>query len=167
MDVLLAVIFASSTLAPCSFAITHPAPTSVPVRGDEVFTSRLRIIHQPDSPVVVTAVDFHDSELDVSPVSYLWKRRNITLELMNISDQTITNIRTWVRVNWASGGGGGHGNRLREPLAPGARAVLEIRGGSGRGTVPESSDLTVDVVIDSMNIGTCLFQPSQRIPAAP
>src|SRR5688572_30023887 len=117
MSLLLAVALASLQLAPCSFAIVHPAPTTIPVQGAQEMASRFRLVPQPDSPVVLTAIDFHDSVLDVAPGSYLLRKRAYTLEIMNVSNQPIEDIRASVRIQWPNQSGGtGTGTRYREVI---------------------------------------------------
>lgn len=150
---------------PCSFAIVQPAPRPV-AKAREDLMSRLRVIHQPGSPVVVTAVDLSSVELNASSTSYTW-RGSYQIELLNVSDQPVRDVRLWVMTRWASGsGGGGHGVNSVEAIAPGERFLLTSKGGSGQGSTPRDDHLFVDVFVDSVKLRHCTYRPTQIIPSA-
>lgn len=144
----------------CTFSMAQSAPDVV-VKGPDDILSRLRIIRQPDSPVVVAAVDLTEMDLVASTTSYSVTGSKV-VELLNVSDRRVSDVRVTVWTRWSAFAGGGHSSRVAE-IGPGERAVVRI-GGRGQGTAGKESNLTVDVLIDSLKIGDCVYKPSQLIP---
>ena len=149
----------------CEFSITEAAP-DVAVRGPEDIVSRLRFITQPGSPVVVTAIDFGKSTLSASETSYQ-SAIHYSVEVMNVSDRPVSDVRVTVQTRWLNGmGGGGSGTRPSTSFGPGERIVLTA-GSRGGGGGPKPSALMVDVWIESLKVGGCAFRPPQLIPQSP
>ena len=151
----------NSQTASCAFSIVHRAPEQVSVAGPAEVLSRLRIMRQPDSPVLVAGMDFTASELEVVDGSYTSQLRG-RIELMNLSDREVRDVQLRVYVR-AINGSVGVGPRPIVSIAPGAHGVIEnlVHKGHGSGHI---GDIFVDVVVESMTIGDCLHRPSQTQP---
>ena len=146
----------------CKAPLVRPLVDGPRLRGPDEITSRLRIVRQPDSPATVTAIDFSKTTLTVSPGYFEWQG-SYTLEIANISDRPLREIRATVYVRFENLSGIGNGVHFDEIVAPGARLQLVGRA-SGHGTSPASRDVTVDVVVESVRWDGCVYRPSQAIP---
>ena len=151
---------AEAQLADCRFTV-QPHNVSVTPTGPEDLTARARIIPQPDSPVVITKVDFTGSTLDVSPGYFRWKPA-YSLEVLNVSDKPIITVQTFVHVRSSSLSGVGNGWKWERTLAPGARAEIKAHGGVGRGGF-SGDDVFVDILIESVTFDGCVYRPSQAL----
>jgi len=151
---------AEAQLADCGFTV-QPHNVSVTPTGPADLTSRARIVPQPDSPIVITRVDFTGSTLDVSPGYFRWQPA-YSLELLNVSDRPISTAQTFVYVRSSTLSGVGNGWKLERTLAPGARAEIKATGGAGRGGF-KGDDVFVDIVIESVTFEGCVYRPSQAL----
>lgn len=86
MDALLSLALASLIHPPpqaatppnaCEFAIVHQVPGAAALRGPEEIVTRVRLLRQPDSPIVITAADFTEMRLDVAFGRYNWEGPHI------------------------------------------------------------------------------------------
>jgi hypothetical protein len=151
---------AQGQTADCQFNLQRTNDAAKPTGPEEV-VSRARILPQPDSPVVITKADFSGSQLHVVPGSFQWQA-NVTLELLNVSDKPVSNVRTWVLVRSQDLSGVGDGERWQPTLEPGARARVVVRGGKGQGGF-RGDDVSVDVLIEAVTFEGCVYRPSQAI----
>jgi len=145
----------------CQVPLIRPNSGAPSVTGPEDVTSRVRILRQPDSPISVTAIDFSAATLTTSPGYFDWQGP-YTIEMVNVSDRPLRNIRATVYVRSGNLSGVGSGVLVDQVLAPGARLQL-VGKGSGHGTF-HGGDVTVDVVVDSVRWDGCEYRPSQAIP---
>jgi hypothetical protein len=152
---------AQGQAADCQFKLQRANAASKPTGPEEV-VSRARILPQPDSPIVITKADFSGSRLDVVPGSFQWQP-NFTLELLNVSDKPVSNVRTSVQVRSQDLSGVGDGGRWEPTLEPGARARVVVRGGRGHGGF-RGDDVSVDILIEAVTLEGCVYRPSQAIP---
>jgi hypothetical protein len=150
---------AQEQTADCQFKLRQVKDAAKPIGPEEV-VSRARILPQPDSPIVITKADFSGSQLNVVPGSFQW-RPAVTLELLNVSDQPVSDVRTWVMLRSHDLSGVGDGGRWQPTLAPGARAQVVVRGGKGKGGF--QGDVFVDVLIEAVTFEGCVYRPSQAI----
>jgi hypothetical protein len=111
---------------------------------------------------VITTADFSGSRLNVVPGSFQWQP-SFTLELLNVSDKSVSNVRTSVQVRAQDLSGVGDGGRWEPTIEPGARARVVVRGGKGRGSF-HGDDVSVDVLIEAVTFEGCVYRPSQAIP---
>jgi hypothetical protein len=147
----------------CQFSIMQAAPTPG-ARGSEDFLSRLRFVRQPDAPVVVTAIDFGNATLTVGEGNYAVSYVDGSIELLNVSDRPVSDIHLMVHTRWMNLSGTGSSVKSTGLLRPGQRIRLDMRGGRGQGTSPSADKLTVDVLVESVQIDGCLYRPSQTLP---
>ncbi len=85
-----------------------------------------------------------------------------TLEIENVSARPLRNMRAVVFVRDSQLSGIGSGVRFDEVLVPGARVRLP-GSASGQGSGLQS-DVTIDVLIESVRWEGCEYRPSQSIP---
>lgn len=176
MDPLLSLAFASlihtatQTATPpdaCEFAIVHQVPGAAALRGPEEIVTRVRLLRQPDSPIVIASADFTEMRLDVAPGRYNWEGPH-TIEILNVSDRPVHDIHFGAFIRWAgTSGGSDHGTgmwRYQQALAPGQRVTVARKGGGEIGTSPRGDDVTVDVGVTSVRIGQCQLRPSLTLP---
>jgi hypothetical protein len=149
--------------SPCQFAILQPRPEPA-LKGAEAITSRVRFLNQPDSPVAISSVDFHNSELTATATSYAWSSGERTVEIVNVSDQPVSEVRVAIRTTWPNGAGTGGTVRSSGLIPGGERAVIGGGQGRARGTNPDGGQLTVDIFIESLSVGDCAYKPSLAIP---
>jgi hypothetical protein len=146
---------------PCRVLSVPPNREAPRLTGPEEITSRVRFLRQPDSPVSVTAIDFSKTKLMASTGSFDWTG-SYALEIENVSDRPLRNMRAMVFVRDSHLSGVGSGVHFDEVLLPGARVrLLGNARGQGSGGV---GDLTIDVLIESLRWEGCEYRPSQSIP---
>ena len=92
-------------------------------------------------------------------------RPKAALEIRNVSDQPVTDVRLTVFAGAGPHSGVGDGSRTAGPLAPGETAVVRLGGGSGSGGAP-GDELAIDLVVESVRVGACEYRPSQSVPIA-
>jgi len=148
----------------CQFQRARVVSGPTTPAGPADVVSRTRILPQPDSPVVITSLDFSGSRLNVVPGFFEWQP-NYSLQLMNVSDKLITDVRAAVHIRARDLSGVGEGPRWERTLAPGQRAVIAGHGGTGHGGF-RGDDVTVDAFIESVTFDGCIYRPSQAIPVA-
>ena len=147
----------------CEFAIVHQVPGAAALRGPEEIVTRVRLLRQPDSPIVITAADFTGMRLDVASGRYNWEGPH-SMEILNVSDRPVHDIHFGAFIRWAgTSGGSDHGIgmwRYQQALAPGQHVTVARKGGGETGTSPRGDDVTVDLSVTSVTIGQCQFRPS-------
>lgn len=176
MDALLSLALASLVHTPsqaatppdaCEFAIVHQVPGAAALRGPEDIVTRVRLLRQPDSPIVIAAADFTEMRLDVAPGRYNWEGPH-SIEILNVSDRPVHDIHFGAFIRWAgTSGGSGHGIGMwwyQQALAPGQRVTVARKGGGETGTSPRGDDVTVDVGVTSVRIGQCQLRPRWPYP---
>ena len=160
------VAFSSSSAAvpaaECRFALRAQPPTAV-IEGPEAITSRVRFVAQPDSPVAITRVDFGGANLMVAGEWFVFDK-GYAVELINLTDEPLSNIQVRVHIRSRHGGAGG-GPVLKGPLAPGQSASLRMSGGRAQGTAP-MADVRVLVGVESVDFADCVYKPSQVLPVS-
>ena len=176
MDALLSLALASLLHTPpqaatppdvCEFAIVYQLPGTAALRGPEEIMTRVRLLRQPDSPIVITAADFSEMRLDVAPGRYNWTGPH-GMEILNVSDRPVHDIHFGAFIRWAgTSGGSGRGIGMwwyQQALAPGQRVTVVRKGGGETGTSPRGDDVTVDLSVTSVRIGQCQLRPSLALP---
>lgn len=176
MDPLLSLALASlfhtppQTATPpdaCEFAIVHQVPGTAALEGPEEIVTRVRLLRQPDSPIVIAAADFTKMRLDVAPGRYNWEGPH-NIEILNVSDRPVHDIHFGAFIRWAgTAEGSNHGIGMwwyAQALAPGQHVTVARRGGGETGTSPRGDDVTVDVGVRSARIGQCQLRPSLALP---
>jgi hypothetical protein len=142
---------------PCPFVLTGAQPT-LRTAGPSEIVARIRTPGQAESPVQIIGADFTGSSLWLASGSFEWHPR-YALEVQNVSDQPVTDVRVRVLLQRTPGSSVGNESKAVGPLVPGGRMTLSGTG-SGRGSFP-SDDLTVELVVESVRIGSCEYRPSQ------
>jgi hypothetical protein len=168
MLMLMVALFAQSASvqqpqSACQFAILQARPEPA-MKGAEEIISRVRFLSQPDSPVAVSSIDFHDSELTASDTTYAWSAGERTVEIVNVSNQSVSDVRVAISSRWPSGSGTGGAVISSRSLRPGERAAFPGRQGRAHSVEPTGGKLTVDIFIESVTIGDCVYKPSLAIP---
>jgi len=148
---------------PCEFKTAAAPVAATTITGPSEVTDRVRVIVQPDSPVVIAAADLTGTSLNVGPASFLWQGPYV-VELVNTSNQVVTDVKVAIFVRAApSGGGVGSGLTAAGPIEPGQRVKLSGKSGRGSGGAG-AAGVTMDLFIESVRVGACEYRPSQRIP---
>jgi hypothetical protein len=164
---LAAASYASTQVLPqwaaarCVFRILEAAPPPV-ITGPEEITSLVRFVAQPDSPVVVSRVDFSNADLTVGGESFAFNS-DFTVELFNVSNRVLRNIDVRLHIRSRHGAAGG-GPTLAGPLSPGQRELLRVSRQQAQGTAP-MNEVRVMISVDSVEWADCLYRPSQLLPA--
>ena len=151
----------------CEFVIVHQVPGAAAIRGPEEIVTRVRLLRQPDSPIVITAADFTEMRLDVVPGRYNWEGPH-SMEILNVSDRPVHDIHFGAFISWVGTSGGSDQGigmwRYQQALAPGQRVTVARKGGGETGTSPRGDDVTVDLRVTSVRIGQCEFRLSLALP---
>lgn len=70
--------------------VSHNAPLAT-IHGADEIVQRVRLLAQPGSPIVITALDVTDTKLAVGPGSYE-RTGGFTIEVMNVSARPVLDI---------------------------------------------------------------------------
>jgi hypothetical protein len=144
------------------FSLKQGGPSPTVVGADDI-TSRVRFVAQPDAPVVVTRLDLTDSVFVAGGGSYTWEPR-YSVEIMNVSDQTVGKVDVMVRT-FCDGSGAGAGTTVTGPIQPSQRASSKAALGRAQGTQPScTTDVQLLVLVDAVEFSDCLYKPSQTLP---
>jgi hypothetical protein len=149
----------------CQFAIVGAPPESLTASGPEEILSRLQLISQRDSPVAITRADFTGTTFNVG-VGFASMQKAYAIEVANISDTPITELRVAVRVRTGGGEFGG-GPIFKGALLPGKTTLLEVRGGRGQVTDPAGQEVQVRLWVESVTLGGCVYRPAVALAAGP
>jgi hypothetical protein len=148
--------------ATCGFT-TRIAPPTLVITGPEEITSRVRLVTQPDSPVALSRVDFSEAILNVTDGSFTFEK-GYAVEVINLSDRTVTDVRLRSFVRSRNGGAGG-GPTVKGPLGPGQSGAHRVSQGRSQGTSPLPSDeVRVLLSVESVEFSDCVYRPSQVLP---
>jgi hypothetical protein len=146
----------------CTFTISRDAEPPQITGAPEV-VSRTSVMHQPDSPLAIVAVDLSEMQLATPPGTYTRSGRE-ALVVKNVSDRILTNARVRVFTGFGRRSGGGHGSRLKQPLRPAEQVPLEWSS-KGQGNHPSTSDDVVVVAsVEEVTTEGCVYRPSQSWP---
>ncbi len=147
---------------PCRFGISWSAPVAT-ISGPDEIVKRVRLLAQPDSPIAITALDLTEIALVVGPGAYEWSGA-LTLEVMNVSDQPVSEVWTQLWIDHVDGSAGG-GQRFGELLLPGQRRRTTAGVGRGRGKGDfRAEDVALRVFVDRASLDGCEYRPSLPIP---
>jgi len=141
----------------CRFSRVAEAPQALSVEGATEVIQIVKLVEQPDSPVVVTAVDLRGVTLNASPSQYTMDG-TIVVEVMNISDLPISRVEIGRAAGWRDGFSSARWS-FATTLGPGSRDVFTLSGRSGGGTA-QPGELTVLLGIDAAFFEKCRYQPS-------
>jgi len=144
----------------CAFTTPYEVP-AVTVKASPELAAMFRHWQPPHSPVAITAVDLSEADVIASPGAYSW-RGPARVEVMNISDRTLSTVGIMVHIGWGAAGTG-HGNMLRTPLRPGEHATIDIGSrGEGRGTDGSADLPTIHAYVSHVKAGDCVMTPPRR-----
>jgi hypothetical protein len=146
----------------CAFTIARAAEPPQITGAPEV-VSRTSVMHQPDSPLAIVAVDLSGMQLAAAPGTYIRSGREAVV-VRNVSDRILTDVRVRVFVGFGPDSGGGHGSQVEQPLRPGEQVRLEWSS-NGQGNHPSASDDVVVVAsVQEVTTEGCVYRPSQSWP---
>lgn len=146
----------------CAFTISRDAEAPQITGAPEV-VSRTSVLHQPDSPLAIVAVDLSGMQLATAPGTYIRSGREAVV-VKNVSDRILTDARVRVFVGFGPDSGGGIGSKLKQPLRPGEQVRLEWSS-NGQGNHPSTSDeLVVVASVQEVTTEGCVYRPSQSWP---
>jgi hypothetical protein len=145
----------------CTFDNGGQPASQLVVTGPPEIASRTRRMHQPNSPVVITRADFSQSRLLGGSGAFTFNK-GYTIELLNLSSETVRDIDVGVQLNFVNGsGGGGGGGRFTGALAPGARGTFSVTNGRTMLSDQNGADVTLDLFVKSLLVGNCRYEPMQ------
>lgn len=140
----------------CQFSLITEKP-SIRAEGPDDVMRLIKVLEQPDSPVVLTSLDVRRPSLLTSPSQYTMAGM-ISVEVMNISDASISRVEIGRVAGWTDGHSSGRWS-FGTTLNPGAREVFSFSGRSG-GATAHPGDLTVLLGVDAAFFGDCRYEPS-------
>ena len=144
----------------CGFTLQTTAPTPT-VIGPEEITSRVRFVAQPDSPVVVTRLDFGNTIFILGGELFRFQP-DYAVEVFNRGGQLIRNIQVQIQIR-SRDGSAGSSHTLAGPFNPGQSGSIRVSRGRAQGTAA-ADDVRVFVSVESVESDDCLFRPSQALP---
>ena len=144
----------------CAFTV-HGDPAQPAITGPDNIVPLVYAVEQPDSPLEITAVDLSGMWLAIGNEQHQENSCG-TYTVRNRSDRAVHSfdIELSVYTSYGAGGGGG-GNS--SPLAPGQSVTIRACNGGGRGGAP-GNRVRLVLSIPLVDFGTCLYQPSLRLP---
>lgn len=152
----------ATSLAQCSFKIIldsrAPQIASVPDLGAPV-----AVMIQPDSPLAIENVDLHRVRLQKTG-GWFERSGTVAVTVRNVSDHTIDGAEILLHTGWSATSGIGSGAKLDRPLRPGERNVITWITGTGRGSLPGGSDVSITLFVAGVTTSACYFKPSQAWP---
>jgi hypothetical protein len=117
----------------------------------------VKVVDQPDSPVVVTALDLGALSLNASSAQHTMGG-TIQIEVMNVSDVPITRVELGRAAGWRDGFSSVRAS-FGGVLGPRERRTYSLSGRS-RGATGMPGELIVAVGIDTVWIGDCRYEPA-------
>ena len=112
----------------CDFALASTAP-DVLVKAVDAVAKLVKIPPPQGDPVVFTEMDLSALNLQIQttpPLRFTWSGA-YSLQVMNVSDRTVTRVSTDLHLGWDNGEGTGRGGQFVGELMPGERALIEVK----------------------------------------
>lgn len=145
----------------CGFS-TRPAPASPEIVGPPEIVAASRVLLQPDSPLAVRRADLSGLRLYTGG-GVLDADGPFSIDVENVSDRTVRDATISLRF-WAGSAGGGHGPKLRQPLAPGEVTRLLVPGGKHHATFDPADGVELVFVVDRADLDECVYYPAVARP---
>jgi hypothetical protein len=144
----------------CGFTV-QGEPAHGVVTGPDDIVPLVYLVEQPDSPIEILSVDLQGMWLSVSGEQHTEHFCN-KFKVRNRSDRVVQKFSIELLVSAVSSGGGS-GASSTSPIAPGESVEISSCNGGGNGGAP-GNHVRILVSVRSVDLGGCLFRPSQRIP---
>lgn len=146
----------------CQFSLMRESTPTQILAGDSI-TVPIRVLTQPDSPVIVTRADLRHISVTAGSSGFTQRADGTSfVDIRNISDRLVTRVDIAVQTRSRDGYAG---NIITSeiPIEPDGSAHIDFRMGTGSGTVQNGVAEFV-LFVESVEIAGCRYRYSQPWP---
>jgi hypothetical protein len=147
----------------CEFNVVQQVGRPL-VAGPPELVSRVRVLDQPGSPIAILMVDVSGTHITVEKDRSRHESKYV-VDVQNVSDRPLSNVRVHVNIQVGNSGGGGAGGFPAQLLPGQTVRIAGSGGGSGQSSLmSRNPEIGIVVFVGEVEFDGCAYTPAQIRP---